>query len=51
MTSEIKNLLAESQRELFTMLRTKTGECVNDEYRTTLENETRSFYTLTKSVR
>ena len=45
--SEIKNLLAESQREL---LKTKAGECINEEEETSLESETRSFYTPTKSV-
>ena len=49
--SEIKNLLAESQRELLKMLKTKTGECGNEEDETTLESGTRSFYTPTKSVR
>ena len=46
-TTEIKSLQAESQRKIRKMLKTKTGECVNEEDEATLENETRSFYTPT----
>ena len=49
-TSEIKNLLAESQRELLKLLKAKVGGCVNKEEETSLESETRSFYTPTKSI-
>ena len=49
-TSEISSLLNEPHKELLKMLKPKTGECVNEEDETTLENETR-FYTPTKSVR
>ena len=50
-TSEIKGLLAECQRELLKLLKPKTGECNNEEDETLLENETRSVYNPTKSVR
>ena len=50
-TSEVQNLFAESQRELLQMLKTKTSEYVDEEEETILENETRSFYTPTESVR
>ena len=46
-TSEIKNLLKESQREMLKLLKPETRENVEEE----TENETRSFYTPTKSVR
>ena len=51
MTSEIKNLLAETQRELLQLLKPKTGECIDEEEKTLAESETRSFYTPTKSIR
>ena len=41
-TSEIKNLLVESQREMLKLLKPETRET---------ENETRNFYTPTKSVK
>ena len=49
-TSEIKNLLIESQKML-ELLRPKTRENVRDNFDEETENETRNFYTPTKSVR
>ena len=46
-TSEIKGLLAESQREMLKLLRPETRENVEEE----TENETRTFHTPTKLVR
>ena len=46
-TSGIKNLLAESQKEMLRLLKPETRENAEEE----TENETRSFYTPTKSVR
>ena len=48
--SEIKTLLIESQKEMLTLLKPKTGENVRED-ENDLENEIRSFYTPTKSVR
>ena len=50
-TSEIKNLLVESQKEMLRLLRSKTGENVRENADEEPEKETRSFYTPTKSVR
>ena len=50
-TSEIKNLLAESQREMLKLLKPETRESVRINIDDETENETRSFYTPTKSVR
>ena len=50
-TSEIKNLLIESQREVMKLLRPETRENIRQNVEEGLENETRSFYTPTKSVR
>ena len=50
-TSEIKNLLAESQREMLKLLKPETRENVRISIDDETENETRSFYTPTKSVR
>ena len=50
-TSEIKTLLLESQREMLKLLRSETRENVRDHVPEELENETRSFYTPTKTVR
>ena len=50
-TSEMKKLPAESQRELLQLLKTKTGECKTEEEETSLESEKGSFYTPIKSVR
>ena len=50
-TSEIKILLAESQRELRKLLKPKTNENTREEFENESENETRCFFTPTKSVR
>ena len=50
-TSEIKNLLAESQREMLKLLKPETRENVRINIDDETENETRSFYTPTKTVR
>ena len=50
-TSEIKNLLIESQKEMLELLKPKTRENVRDNFDEETENETRNFYTPTKSVR
>ena len=50
-TSEIKNLLIESQKEMLELLKPKTGENIRDNFDEETENETRNFYTPTKSVR
>ena len=50
-TSEIKNLLMESQREMLKLLRSETGENVRNSTIYETENETRSFHTPTKTVR
>ena len=50
-TSEIKNLLLESQKELLKLLRPETGGNVRDSTVEETENETRRFYTPTKIVR
>ena len=50
-TSEIKNLLLESQREMLKLLRSETGENVRNNTIDETENETRSFHTPTKIVR
>ena len=50
-TSEIKNLLLESQKEMMKLLRPGTGENVRDSTVEETENETRNFYTPTKIVR
>ena len=49
-TSEIKSLLVESQREMLKLLKPKTGENVRENIEEETENETRNFYTPTKSV-
>ena len=49
--SEIKNLLVESQREMLRILKPETRENVRKNNEKETENETRSFYTPTKSVR
>ena len=51
MTSEIKGVLLESQRELFKLLRPKTRENINEDSADRLEDETRTFYTSTRSLR
>ena len=50
-TSEIKNLLVESQKEMLRLLKPETKENVRENTEEETENETRSFYTPTKSVR
>ena len=50
-SSEIKNLLIESQKEMLKLLKTETRENARDNINEETENETRSFYTPTKSVR
>ena len=50
-TSEIKNLLIESQKEMLKLLKPETRENTRDNVDEEAENETRSFYTPTKSVR
>ena len=50
-TSEIKSLLMESQREMLKLLRPETGENVRNSTIGEMENETRSFHTPTKTVR
>ena len=50
-TSEIKNLLIESQKEMLKLLKPETGESVREKIEEEMENEIRSFYNPTKSVR
>ena len=50
-TSEIKDLLIESQKEMLELLKPKTRENIRDNFDEETENETRNFYTPTKSVR
>ena len=50
-TSEIKTLLLESQKEMLKLLRPETGKNVRDSIVEETENEARSFYTPTKVVR
>ena len=50
-TSEIKNLLIESQKEMLKLLKPETRENVRESVEEEMENETRSFYTPTKLVR
>ena len=50
-TSEIRDLLAETQREMLRLLEPETRESVRKNTVEETENETRSFCTPTKSVR
>ena len=50
-TSEIKNLLVESQKELLKLLKPETRSNIRENSEEEVEEETRSFYTPTKSVR
>ena len=50
-TSEVKNLLIESQKELLKLLKPETRENIRENVDDETENETRSFYTPTKTVR
>ena len=50
-TSEVKTLLLESQKEMLKLLRPETRENIRVQTSGKPENETRSFYTPTKTVR
>ena len=50
-TSEIRSLLIESQKEMVKLLKPKTGENMRENTDDETKNETRSFHTLTKSFR
>ena len=50
-TSEIKNLLIESEKEMMKLLKPETKGNVRENVGEKVENETRSFYTPTRSVR
>ena len=50
-TSEIKNFLMESQREMLNILKPETRENMRENTEEETGNETRSFYTPTKVVR
>ena len=50
-TSEIKNLLIESQKETLKLLKPETRGIIRENTEEEIEEETRSFYTPTKSVR
>ena len=50
-TSEIKNLFVESQREILRLLKPETRENAKETVEEETENEAKSFYTPTKSVR
>ena len=49
-TSEIKTLLAESQREMLKLLKPETRGNIRENTEEEVEEETRKFYTPTKSV-
>ena len=50
-TSEIKNLLAESQKEMLNLLKSKTNENAREDLDNEQEIETRCFFATTKHVR
>ena len=50
-TSEIKNLSIESQKEMVKLLKPETRESTRENVEGGMENETRSFYTPSRSVR
>ena len=50
-TSEVKTVLAESQKEMLSLLKSRANANSREEPEDEPENETRSFYTPTKSVR
>ena len=50
-TSEIKNLLVESQKEMLKLLKPETRGNIRENTEEEVEEETRNFYTPTKSVR
>ena len=50
-TSEIKNLLIESQKEMLKLLKPETRGIIRENTEEEVEEESRNFYTPTKSVR
>ena len=50
-TSEVKNLLIESQKEMLKLLKPETRGIIRENTEEEVEEGTRSFYTPTKSVR
>ena len=50
-TSEIKNFLVESQKKMLKLLKPETRGNIRENTEEEVEEETRSFYTPTKSVR
>ena len=50
-TSEIENLLIESQKEMLKLLKPETRRTIRENTEEEVEEETRNFYTPTKSVR
>ena len=48
--SEIKSLLVECQKDVLKLLKPKTGEKVREKYENDMVNETRCFFTPTKSL-
>ena len=50
-TSEIKNLLVQSQKEMLKLLKPETRGNIRENTEEGVEEETRNFYTPTKSVR
>ena len=50
-TSKIKNLLVESQKEMLKLLKPETRGIIRENTEEEVEEETRNFYTPTKSVR
>ena len=50
-TSELKNLLVESQKEMLKLLKPETRKSTRGNIEEEMENETRTFYTPTKVVR
>ena len=50
-TSEIKNLLVQSQKEMLKLLKPDTRGNIRENTEEEVEEETRNFYTPTKSVR
>ena len=50
-TSDTKNLLIESEKEMMKLLEPETRDNVRENVEEGMENETRSFYTPTRSVR
>ena len=50
-TSEIKGLLIESQKELLKLLKPRTGKSVREESESAIEEDSKTFYTPTRSVK